>query len=406
MLQVSIDTVSERNGLQIRPRTALARLILIASAGLVGLACSEGLLHIQETYFHMMARRYNYVALTTSNPIWDHGLRPRLTLASAWAEEVGDPRPLTYSTNDLGCRYPFDLRVPRPVGVRRILVLGDSFTLGYHYEDTVAVQIEHRLNSNSQGARSEVVNCASPSHSPLLYYLRLEHQLADLQPNEVLLNIDLTDVYDDYWRYRPRAVFSANGEPLAVQGPARWRRRLLEWALGRFYLARLAWAVRSSAAPRFGVAQGTPLPTGGRKIFDYYSTLPVTSDAWQREVGFCLENISRILIFCRQRGIAVTVTLVPHKEQLWPGADGRLWNREFDRRVEKLCREVGVDFYSPAEDLAHELNSGHSLYLQNDMHFTVEGARRWAGLVADFSVAQHQARQEPANLAHAPDSVP
>jgi len=357
---------------------------------------------LQEPFFHLMARRYNYIALVITNPVWDHGLRPRMTLATTWVDPIGDPPPMTYSTNSDGCRYPMDLQVPKPRDVRRILVLGDSFTLGYHYEDTVAARIERRLNSHSRGVRFEVVNCAAPSHSPLLYYLRLKNQLANLQPDEVLLNIDLTDVYDDYWRYRPRGVFSPDGEPMAVREPVRWRHRALEWVLGRLYLARLLWTVRLTAGFPFGGPQAARTPTTDREMFDYFSTLPVTSDAWQREVGFCLNNISRILSFCRQRGIAVTVTLVPHKEQLRPDANGKLWNREFDRRVEKLCREAGVEFCSPAEDLAHELNAGHPLYLPNDMHFTLEGERRWAGLVADFFVAQHEARLEPANLTRTP----
>ena len=364
------------------------------------------MLRLQEPFFHLMERRYNYVALVITNPIWDHGLRPRMTLASAWMDPVRYPQHITYSTNNIGCRYPIDLQVPKPPGVRRILVLGDSFTLGYYYDDTVAAQIERRLNSSPQGKRFEVVNCASPSYSPLLYYLRLKNQLADLQPDEVLLNVNLTNVYDDYWRYRPRGVFSPDGEPLAVQGPARWRRRVLLWGLGKSYLARLAWTVRSSAGPHVGAAQGTLAPATERRIFDYYFSLPVTSEAWQREVGFCLDNISRILSFCRQRGIAVTVTLVPHKEQLQPDANGKLWIRELDRRVEKLCREAEVPFYSPAEDLAHELNAGHPLYMQSDMHFTVEGERTWAGLIANFFVAQHKARPEPANLTGSPAAVP
>ncbi len=366
----------------------------MAGAVLVGLGCGEGFLRLQEPFLHLMARRYNYVALNISDPIWDHGLRPGITLSTNWIDSAGHPPPMTYSTNNIGCRYPVDLQVPKPSDVRRILLLGDSFALGYYYEDTVAAQIEHSLNSAPLGKRFEVVNCAVPSHSPMLYYLRLKNQLAALQPDEVLLCIDPTDIFDDYWRYRPRGSFAADGEPLAVKETVRWRHWALEWVLGRLYLARVLWTVRVTAGPPFGRRQATDTRATSRKLFDYYSTLPVTSEEWQREVGFCLENISRIFTFCEERSITVTVTLVPHKEQLQPDANGRLWNREFDQRLDKLCRDAGVDFYSPAEALAAELSAGHSLYLQNDMHFTPAGERIWAGLVANFFVTRHEARLE------------
>ena len=373
--------------------------MFVAVSGAMGLAISEAALRLQEPFLHLMERKYNYGALIVSNPVWDHGLRPSMTLASAWMDPVRYPRPITYSTNSDGCRYPVDLRVPKPHGVRRILVLGDSFTLGYYYEDTVAAQLEGRLNARVAGEHFEVVNCASPSHSPLLYYLRLKHQLIDLQPDELLLNIDPTDVFDDYWRYRPRCVFALGGEPLAVRGSVSSSRRALEWALGKLYVARVLWSVRSTAGARAGPqSSGRGAPTDPN-IFAYYSTLPVESEAWQKEVGFCLENISRILDFCRQHGVVVTVTMVPHKEQLRAGADGKIWNREFDRRVEKLCRDAGVDFYSPADGLARELNAGQPLYLERDMHFTVEGERLWSGLLADFFIAQEGQRLERSHLA-------
>lgn len=385
-----------------RLRRVLVRAVLVLVAGLAGLFICEIALRLQEPYFHLMERKYNYTAFIVSNPIWDHSLRPQTTLSFRWLGPVGSPQPVVYTTNREGCRYPRDPLIPKPRDVRRILVLGDSFTLGYFFEDTLAAQLERRLNSQSQARHYEVVNCASPSHSPLLYYLRLKNQLVTLQPDELILNIDPTDVFDDYWRYRPRCQFAPDGDPVAVSGSVRWTRRILEWALGRSYLARAVWAFRSTLN----------LPRGGRdvpadaKIFAYYSTLPVESPSWQKEVGFCLENISRILNFCREQGIVATVTMVPHEQQLRPDARGRLWNREFDRRVERLCRDAGVSFYSPAEGLARAINAGQTLYRENDMHFTVEGERLWSGLLADFYTAREGARLERAKLAHSSTAAP
>ena len=71
---------------------------------------------------------------------------------------------VSYSFNGLGCRGP-DYRMPKPTGTFRILLLGDSYTLGVgvHEKDTFARQLEHLLNddaeASSSGRNYEVINC-------------------------------------------------------------------------------------------------------------------------------------------------------------------------------------------------------------------------------------------------------
>src|SRR4029079_16673565 len=64
--------------------------------------------------------------------------------------------------------------------------------------------------------RWEVINAGEGSYSPLLMYLLLKNQLIDLQPDLVILNLDLSDFYDDL-QYSQLATFGPNGAPLAVR---------------------------------------------------------------------------------------------------------------------------------------------------------------------------------------------
>jgi len=63
-----------------------------------------------------------------------------------------------YRTNNLGLRMNREVQPEKRKGVRRILVLGDSFTFGYGlpYEDLVTVKIEKILNTEMKNI--EVVN--------------------------------------------------------------------------------------------------------------------------------------------------------------------------------------------------------------------------------------------------------
>lgn len=61
-----------------------------------------------------------------------------------------------------------------------------------------------------------MINAGEGSHSPLLEYLLLKKRLLDLEPDLVILNLDLSDVYDDI-QYTKLATFDASGEPVAVR---------------------------------------------------------------------------------------------------------------------------------------------------------------------------------------------
>jgi hypothetical protein len=282
--------------------------------------------------------------------------------------------------------------------------LGDSFTEGLYFEDTVAARLEQRLNEVSDGLHFEAVNCACASYSPFLHYLRLKHQFVNLEPDVVVMNIDLTDVFDDYWRYRPRYKFSADGEPITMRNPARWWNQTVAWAIGRFYLGRVVYShrlyfMRKLHGPlkHLGLSDlDLEVPPTEAELFPYFSTLPIESERWKREVGFCLENIERIIRLCRERGITLIVTVYPHKEQLKPDVNGKVWNREFEYRVEKLCRDQGVDFYSAYEGIKSAVQANEPVFLEHDMHFTPEGQRIWADLLSAYLVPRIRRRGDAA----------
>lgn len=105
--------------------------------------------------------------------------------------QVG-PYIVEYANNALGYRGP-DFAVPRPPGVFRIVLLGDSLTqgVGVHEEDSLAIRLQRRLNESaaaSGGAtRYEVVNCGMRGLCTREERLHFERRAASYEPQLVVL---------------------------------------------------------------------------------------------------------------------------------------------------------------------------------------------------------------------------
>jgi len=102
-----------------------------------------------------------------------------------------------FRTNSLGLRGP-EPEIPAPAGTLRVLVLGDEAVAGPWLQDehTLSAQLQKHLSSHLQGP-VEVINGGVPGYSPVLSALQYEHVLQELNPDVVVLHIDMSDVADD-----------------------------------------------------------------------------------------------------------------------------------------------------------------------------------------------------------------
>ena len=141
------------------------------------------------------------------DPVHHHRLRPSFEAVMQGAR---------FTTNAIGLRDR-EYAIPKPPGVFRILMLGDSFTEGGGLEndETVAKIVETGLRRGPCGNGVDVINAGHASYSPILEYLLLREPGLRLQPDLVVLNFDMTDVHDDFVRTRI-ARLDAQGLPTAV----------------------------------------------------------------------------------------------------------------------------------------------------------------------------------------------
>ena len=92
-----------------------------------------------------------------------------------------------------------EVAIPKPPGVFRILLIGDSFTVGANVQEAEAYgQVLERLLNTSAEQKVEVVNTGVGGWSPFQYAQFLKHYGAQYEPDLVLVGLFVgNDVYLD-----------------------------------------------------------------------------------------------------------------------------------------------------------------------------------------------------------------
>lgn len=97
-----------------------------------------------------------------------------------------------------------EIAIPKPAGTIRVVALGGSVSFGYGasaVEDNFCSSLERMLNEGSNSARYEVINAGVPGYSSWNGRQWVEHYLAALQPDVLLVaygwNDSLLDIKPD-----------------------------------------------------------------------------------------------------------------------------------------------------------------------------------------------------------------
>src|SRR5215475_1145640 len=99
--------------------------------------------------------------------------------------------------NSLGFRGP-ETAIPKPPGRFRVVLIGDSLTLGWGVADneTYAVQLEQRLKRQFPGRDLDVVNLGVGGYDTRQEVVLLKRNIDRLQPVLVLVGFYTNDVPD------------------------------------------------------------------------------------------------------------------------------------------------------------------------------------------------------------------
>ena len=291
--------------------------------------------------------------------------------------------------NGQGWLSRYDFKEQKEPGVYRIAFVGDSFTEGTcAEEDSLPAIVQHRLSVPGY-ERVEVINTGTSSYAPTLYYLLLKTKLLAFSPDLVVVNVDMTDVFDDSL-YSATLKSDALGDPVAcppghplLKTHRRTERgleeistmhRLALWLAKRFDAVKLVLHVVSRPQIEYQ-AHGEEVPPA----FAWCANN--RSRETQDDVKRSMEMLARVVRLAKAQGIKIAITSVPHLEQL----QGK-WSLQPMDDIAAVSARENVPFLNPVEAFKQKLGSTspQEIYIPNDMHFNSKGYRMWAEIQLEF----------------------
>lgn len=290
---------------------------------------------------------------------------------------------VTLETNSRGLRESESVGYAKPAGTKRVLLLGDSFTLGYTVEgpDTISGLLGARLAA--EGREVEVLNGGTEGYSTDQEVLWLAREGARYAPDVVVLQMYENDIFwnsqDRYLRYpKPRFPADADGlpgnlAPLDDPGLEPWLVR--HTALGNL----LKRTFSSQAIP---LLPDRPLPAEwGPRLRDDAAGWPETAAA-----------LRAFATVARDLGAEPVVLVVPDKAQVDPRARGAVQQMMADPAYDPerpflgmvaRAEAAGLPVVDPRGALVDASKSGtEALYFERDWHTNARGNRVLAEEVA------------------------
>lgn len=292
---------------------------------------------------------------------------------------------LVFRYDEFGLPNSVRIPIPKPADTYRVGIVGDSFVIelaSMADEPSSLRNMMAKWRDKIGARRIEVVYCGQSSYSPLLHIARFKHQINSLGLDAIIYMPDLTDVYDDWVRYRSLAVYDRRGKLVRVSQASdlaatwEWARR---WRYDRVpsFLYRLLVKAANRIATRIAHSANKDLDLLGHAR-EPESKL---SERSKQMVAFSVGNIREYFVLLRGAGVHVAVAAYPHLWQLSPSTQpgdggvppGQGMNRVYEFGIHQLCKEMGVPFESFHAGFDDLVRHGRKLYYDGDMHFNREG---------------------------------
>jgi hypothetical protein len=344
-------------------RASLSLAIAVYCAAIL-LACDFAYSNL----FHAPERPLRVV-----DPEFHHGLAANFDGYDIWNFTIYPMR-----TNSLGFKDAAARTVPLKSELRRVLLIGDSFTegIGLSFEDSFAGLL-YRAGLGAR-AKTEFLNAGVASYSPVIFYRKIKHLLAHgLTFDEVVVLSDLSDVVDEAMRYfcidedpAYRAHCGGEGPPQFEDGRLRKSRLQQNFVILDRTLQYLKLKLQALHRNDAIKVEGATLAswTVTREFDDLPKPLGIEGG-----IARSLKNMQALADLLRQRAIPLTVVVHPWPIQLaFEDRDSRqvaIW-REFCKTNCKAFIDLFPAMF--AEKDAHA-DWYDRLFLPGDFHYSAYG---------------------------------
>jgi len=376
-----------------------ARIVLVCCCSLLPLAFLEATIRL---FGPILPGNYATGTFLTAHPVYARFHVPNF---DGWVKTSEFTARVT--TNTHGLRGP-ERDYPKPPGVKRVLVLGDSFVEAAQVSEAegLVTRLEDRLNARGQ-QRYEVLNAGVGGWGTGQQYLFLQHEGHRYDPDLVVVVLYLgNDVFDNSWILQgrpgnprePYFVFTDSGAfkpmPFRHRKPEEvppaidaLRRHTMLWNI--FETGVLQKTLESDGAAKLRAAR----PNVNKMIIHSTRSSKRQDDAWRTTLTL-LQHIGR---FGAERGMLTAIVVVPAFHQVseagWERVrrqndlEGDIWSPTHPNDVLAAnANLVGVPMLDLLPHFWGATDGTGPLYFPRDGHWTAAGHAVAARAVEEFLV--------------------
>jgi hypothetical protein len=275
-----------------------------------------------------------------------------------------------------------------------VLFLGDSFMEGFDDRNTLPYHVAKYFKTE-RGICLKTHNAGYTSYSPSIFVPQAKKLLPIVRPDYVVLDVDETDLYDDFVRYRRLIVRDESGRNIGVKVSPIGHEcsvGLMQVREHALYLTRFLAKLWLSFVHMPAVMRTYQSGTFG--LFDYSKDQRADADRKYANARAVfrqnLEELAEVLRNYTQEGARVLCVFHPHLGHLKPDGKGHLWNDLVSSTVREACTANGFLFFDATNTLKQRFGSHpEDFYLSNgDMHFNFKGLEAYSTAVAEFMVSE------------------
>ncbi len=303
--------------------------------------------------------------------------------------------------NNLGIRGK-DRTLEKPSQHYRILMLGDSFTMGKGVEDdqTFSALLENSLNlkKTCTSKTFEVLNAGVDSYAPILSYIQLKKYLAPMRPDVIVLNLDPNDLIQEDV-YRKIANYNDKGEVIGVPGPISRKvaisQRIRGWIDQHLYFTRLLLYYTNTFFEHADFSVEDLVSRASYNVIPY----TIAEDKINRDEQWkqLFATLIKIKSFSDERAIPFILTHYPwghlvNDREFNPGRyqyipEGSTPSDKYLATLLQLAEESGIELVNLFP--AFRAYKGEKLlYYKHDGHFTSEGHKIMATELEQYLTAK------------------
>ena len=269
-----------------------------------------------------------------------------------------------------------------------VLFLGDSFMEGYDDENTLPHHVANYFKTEREVCL-KTLNAGYTSYSPAIFVPQARQLLPIVRPDYIVVDVDETDLYDDFVRYRKLITRNERGQNVGVKASPIGHEcsvGLMEARKHSVYLMRLAAKLWHSHV------RMPPVIREHRSDFVMFSYSRDHGADLERKYSEALasfrqnlQELADVLKDYTRDGSRVLFVFHPHLQHLKPDASGRVWNDLVSSSLQKAAVANGFLFFNATETLKSRFGSHpENFYWEDDMHFNFRGLEEYSAAVAAF----------------------